>query len=303
MKNNYAQAKLLLRLEKRLESQPEVKEKYCQKIQAAISEGHIEKISNDPNENSSMKYFIPHFNTSQATFRVVYDAAREYHGISLNGMLTRGPIFLQSLQSILFRFGEKKYGVASDISNMFFQIRIHEGDRDMLRILWFDEPNMRGKVTQFRFLVAPYSLRCIPSMAGYALHYTAERNVPNVSASTTECVKRDMFVDDLILGADTVEEGQQLVGEVSKLLSSMGFKLTMWNSNEKEILRDVDPEDAAPAIRNIHGENASGEATHQQSTLGLVWYTVTDQLFIKKPDFNKCSTQPFTMRQSWNDSS
>ena len=62
-------------------------------------------------------------------------------------MLVRGPIFLQSLQFILFRFGEKKYGIASDISNMFFQIRFHEGDRNMLRILWFDEPNMQGEVT------------------------------------------------------------------------------------------------------------------------------------------------------------
>ena len=227
MKNNYAQAKTaLLRLKKKLESQPEVKEKYCQKIQAAISKDHIEKIPDDPDEDSKMKYFIPYFNTSQAKFRVVYNAAREYHEISLNGMVVRGPIFLQSIQSILFRFGEKKYGIASDISDMFFQIRIHEGNRDMLRILWLDEPNMQGEVTQFRFLVSLYCLRCIPSMAGYALHYTAERNVPNVSASTTECVKRDMFVDDLISGADTVEEEQQLVGEVSKLLSSMGFKLS-----------------------------------------------------------------------------
>ena len=40
-----------------------------------------------------------------------------------------------TLSSILLRFGEKKYGLASDIENMFFQIRIHTDDRYMLRIL------------------------------------------------------------------------------------------------------------------------------------------------------------------------
>ena len=133
-------------------------------------------------------------------------------------------------------------------------------------------------------------------MAGYALHYTAERNEPNVSASTTECVKRDMFVDDLISGADTVEKGQQLVGEVSKLLSSMGFKLTKWNSNEKEIIRDIDTEDVNLLLEIFTAKTHLAKQLSAEN-LRLVWDTVTDQLFIKKPDFNKCLTQPFTMRQ------
>ena len=87
---------------------------------------------------------------------------------------------MQSLQSILIRFGEKRYGIAADISNMFFQIRVHPGDQDMLRILWFDEPNMQEKVKAFKFQVAPYGLRCVPSMAGFAMQYTARRNIPSV---------------------------------------------------------------------------------------------------------------------------
>ena len=79
--------------------------------------------------------------SSQTKFRVVYDAAHNNQGLSLNQLLARGPIFMQSLQSIVIRFGEKRYGLASDISNIFsngFQIRIHTGDQDMLRILWLD---------------------------------------------------------------------------------------------------------------------------------------------------------------------
>ena len=58
---------------------------------------------------------------------------------------------------------------------MFFQIQISSEDRDMLRILWFDGPDMQGDIAAFQFQVAPYGLRCIPSIAGYAIIYTAEK--------------------------------------------------------------------------------------------------------------------------------
>ena len=152
MPENYAQAKtVLLKLRKRLQSQPDTMKKYCEKLEKAINEGHLTPIHDEDNKDALPKYYIPHFHTSQAKFRVVYDAARENQGVSLNQLLARGPIFMQSLQSILIRFGEKRYGIAADISNMFFQIRVYPGDQDMLRILWFVEPNMQGKVKAFKF--------------------------------------------------------------------------------------------------------------------------------------------------------
>ena len=115
---------------------------------------------------------------------------------------------MQSMKSILIRFGEKRYGLASDISNMFFQIRIHTDDQDMLRILWFDQPNMNGNITKYKFQVAPYGLRCVPSMAGFAMQYTAEKNLPGVSDDVAKRVVHDMYVDDLITGVNDVTEGR-----------------------------------------------------------------------------------------------
>ena len=62
---------------------------------------------------------------------------------------------MQPLQWILIRFGERRYGIASDVCNMFFQIRIHPNDRNMLQILWFAKPNMEGDVVTYYFQVAP----------------------------------------------------------------------------------------------------------------------------------------------------
>jgi len=233
--NNYAQAKrAILSLQRKLADKPELRSQYCNKIDTAIKEGHLIRISNeelskDLNDVNKQQYYIPHFNTSQSKFRVVYDAAREYQGMSLNKLLNRGPIFMQSLRSILIRFGERQYGIAGDIKNMFFQIRIAAKDRDMLRILWFSDPDMKGSIAAYQFQVAPYGLRCIPSMAGYAMVFTADNNIPNVSNEAVSRVTRDMFVDDLITGVDSIENGRQLIKEVSLLLASTGLSCSIYS--------------------------------------------------------------------------
>lgn len=204
---------------------------------------------------------------------------------------------MHSLKSILIRFGERRCGIAGDIANMFFQIRIAPEDRDMLRILWFSGPGMEGDVIAFRFQVAPYGFRCIPSFAGYSLLYTAERNLPNVSSDVTERVTRDMFVDDLITGADSIEEGQRVIQEISKLMLSTGFKLTKWNASNEKILAVVAENDLAPARRDILEKNTDTEPSRKQTTLGLVWDTNTDEFFLKQPDPKTFNEQCFTKRQ------
>ena len=141
LQNNYQQAKAALcSLKKKIGANPTLKSKYCEKIERAIEDGHLVRVDDKISERNASNgskpcFYIPHFNISQAKFRVVYDTAREYRGVSLNDMLERGPIFMQSLRYILIRFCEHKYGVTSDITNMFFQIQIAPEDRDMLRIL------------------------------------------------------------------------------------------------------------------------------------------------------------------------
>ena len=110
----------------------------------------------------------------------------------------------------------------------------------------------------------------MPSIAGYSLLYTAEKNFPDVSLDVTERVARDMFVDDLITGTDKIEEGKRVVSEVSKLLSSTGFRLTKWNSSNREILSEIPDKDLAPALRDIVEKGSDNHPGKSQTTLGLV---------------------------------
>ena len=193
---------------------------------------------------------------------------------------------MQSLKSIIIHFGEKKYGIAGDIANMFFQINIAPEDQDMLRILWFDGPGMQGDVAVYRFQVAPYGLRCIPSIAGFSMLYTAEKNIPDVFPDVTSRVMRDMFVEDFITGVDSIEDGKRVIYGVSKLLSSTGFKLTKWNASSKDILSTVATEDLAPSRRDISEKQAESQTYGVQTTIGLIWDTNTDEFFLKVPDLN-----------------
>ena len=80
------------------------------------------------------------------------------------------------------------------------------------------------------------------------------------------------------------------------LLGSTGFKLTKWSFNDTDILRHIDSTDLAPAIRNITGEEIFQPGKERQKTFGLAWYTNTDQIFVKKPDFDRQNSCPLTMR-------
>ena len=53
----------------------------------------------------------------------------------------------------------------------------------------------------------------------------------------------------------------------------------------------------APALRNISGEEIASVGKERQKTLGLVWDTITDQLYMKKPDFEWVNSSTLTMRR------
>jgi len=85
-------------------------------------------------------------------------------------------------------------------------------------------------------------------------YYTAEKNIPDLSSKDTKRVIRDMFVDDLITDADSVEEGRRIVNETNQLHGLTGFKFTKWSSNEASILVDIETPDLAHTIRDITSE-------------------------------------------------
>ena len=267
---------------KRLYNQPETAQKYQETFEKMKAEGHAEPVEGSTYDNVKRKptNYITHFSTAQQKFRVVYNGALAINGISLNDMLYRGPMFIESLVGILIRFRQYSYAVTGDIKNMFFQISLHPDDRDMLRFLPFNADVDKNFQT-WRFTVMPYGLVCVPSIAGFCIRYTALKNYANVSPDTVHRVKNDFYVDDFITSINTVAEAKRVIKEATKLLASTGFTLTKFSSNCADILKDVNRDNLAPPFKEI---NLAKDGLPQQKTLGMLWNADRDCMELHSKD-------------------
>ena len=142
-----------------------------------IKERHLEPIPEEeinPGPGHPPINYLTHNHTQQAKFRVIYNGALKIGKHSINDLLDKGPMLTESLVSILIRFRQFKYAITADIKSMYFQILVHPKDRDMLRVIFYDED---GTIRHYRFRVMPWGLKPISSIAGFCIRYTANKNM------------------------------------------------------------------------------------------------------------------------------
>ncbi|XP_077258570.1 uncharacterized protein LOC143895378 [Temnothorax americanus] len=127
----------LFRLERRLQRDPILKERYVAFLQEYERLGHMHRVSEETTPEVS--YYLPHhcvIKTDSTTgVRVVFDAlAPTDNGISLNDLQMMGPTLQQDLFSILIRFRIFFYILSADIEKMYRQVLINPKQRALLRI-------------------------------------------------------------------------------------------------------------------------------------------------------------------------
>lgn len=52
-------------------------------------------------------------------------------------------------------------------------------------------------------------------------------------------IKTDLYVDDLLTGANTIEKARTLRDKIIALLAQGGFNIRQWASNDKRIINDL----------------------------------------------------------------
>ena len=92
-----------------------------------VDKRYAVKLSEEEEAASTSKrtWYLPHhglINPNKAKVRVVYDAAAEFGGTSLNKELLQGPQLNNSLIGVRFRFRKDEVAVASDIKSMFHRV-------------------------------------------------------------------------------------------------------------------------------------------------------------------------------------
>ena len=58
-------------------------------------------------------------------------------------------------------------------------------------------------------------------------------------------VSENMYVDDLLPGAEDAENAVQLKNDLCNMLNSGGFKLTKWASNSDKVMESIPPQERA----------------------------------------------------------
>ena len=197
---------------------------------------------------------------------------------------------LNPLVHVLARFRKGKYALMADITKCFFQIKLPVAQRDLCRLLWFENNDVhKGKLVSFRFCVHPSGIKSSPYIACLAIKKMVEQNPSKASDLTLGTVSKNMYVDDFIFSADSFDDAQLIANEAIALFRSRGFELVKWSANKESVnvLVGMDSELLAPSIREVDLETNS-VAMPSAKTLGCVWVTESDELRIQ------CSLKPLT---------
>ncbi|XP_053391168.1 uncharacterized protein LOC128553993 [Mercenaria mercenaria] len=205
-----------------MKGNPDLMNKYNNVIKDQLKSGVIEEVNRNGAEG--IKHYLSHhavLNPLKSTtkFRVVYDASaktiREYH--SLNDCLYRGPVVLHDLFGILMRFRIHRIALVSDIEKAFIQVGLQPHHRDVTRFLWVKDCQKSDlsseNVQEFRFCRVPFGVVSSPFLLGA----TVNHHLDSYNTDVSRRVKNDIYVDNLITGANRVDDAKRLYSEAKSM--------------------------------------------------------------------------------------
>ena len=175
-------------------------------------------------------------------------------GSCVNNVIMTGPDLLNLLVHVLARFRKGKYALMADITKCFFQIKLPVAQRDLCRLLWFENDDVhQSKLVPFRFCVHLWGIKSSPYIAYLAIKKMVEQNPSKASDLTLGTVSKNMYVGNFIFSADSFDDAQLIANEAIALFRSRGFELVKWSANKESVnvLVGMDSELLAPSIREV----------------------------------------------------
>ncbi|XP_075526710.1 uncharacterized protein LOC142558463 [Dermacentor variabilis] len=218
---------------------------YDQAIRNYLQAGHAEEANELGESPLGPIYYMPHRGVvrpgSETTkLRVVFDASSKAAGkLSLNDVLFAGPNLNPNLADILIRFRVHNVAIMSDIEKAFLQIELAESARDAVRFLWYQSTPGQGDalppIKEYRMTRVPFGVTCSPFLLAATLSHhlkTVQEKFPRIAKILSD----NLYVDDLVTGADSVEEAERIIRESQSILKAAGMNLRKWRSNYPELI-------------------------------------------------------------------
>ena len=162
----------------------------------------------------------------------------------------------------------------ADVRSMFYQVRVPEADRDLLRFLWWPGGDVSAELKDFRMKVHIFGAASSPSCSNFALRRTAEDSQSLFSTEVTDTARSNFYVDDCLRSAPTVEEARTIATEVQAVCARGGFHLTKFVSNKEGVLDEIPPQDRDD--QSEQKELDLEERPKVKKALGVKWNMVED---------------------------
>ena len=179
MPNNYSSAVSQLKsLERRLEKDENLKQRYKETIDVDVQKGFVRILdeAEDENTKTDLEWYVPHLPVLNPNkpdkVRRVCNAASKFGGVSLNDNLMAGPDLLQSLIGIIFRFREKKIALTADVEAMFLQVKV-------LRLLWRE--NNTDPISVYEYGRHIIGAKRSPACVNYALQLCKSEEIAEMT--------------------------------------------------------------------------------------------------------------------------
>ncbi|XP_062556616.1 uncharacterized protein LOC134221441 [Armigeres subalbatus] len=265
-------------LENRLEKYPDTKRRYGDFIREYIKLGHA-RILKDEEKDPTGAYYLPHHcvfkhDSSTTKLRVVFDAsAKTSSNLSLNDVLLEAPTVQSPLFDILLRWRLHQYVFSTDVQRMYEQVKINGAHTKYQRCLWRDErsqPLLDLELQRVTYGVGPAGF--LATRSWVQLAHDERESFTEASDIILKC----FYVDDALVGADTVEKAIRLREDLQILLRRGGFRLHKWCANDPKILDGIPVDDREKQVC-FEDIDVNGVI----KTLGLLWDPQSDNFLFR----------------------
>lgn len=222
-------------------------------------------------------WYIPHhgvYNVNKPNkVRVVFDCSSEFENTSLNKNLMSGPDLTNQLTGVLLRFREETVAFTADIEKMFYQVRVADSHRSMLRYLWWRDNDLNKEVIDHEMCVHVFGAASSPGCSNYALKRTAVDNCVTFGKDAETVLKRNFYVDDLLKSMPNGETAIDLLLQVIAMCRAGGFNLTKVVSNHQPLLNTL-PEEKRKSVTSL---DLVQEGNQEERALGIRWNLIKDK--------------------------
>lgn len=242
---------------------------------------HSERVpASDLLKPESDSYYLPTHgvvkeSSTTTKLRVVFDAsACTSSGISLNDQLLPGPNLYSRLTNILVSFRQHRIGMTADIGKMFREIALAGKEKDFHRYLI---TNKDGLIEDWRMCRLTFGVTSSPFLATQVLRQVASDHGEEFPVAA-DIIESELYVDDCITGAETLEEAVDKREQTNGLLRHACMDLRKWRTNDPRLLATI-PED----LREKETTQLIVSPSDCHKTLGIHWNAASDTLHVSTP--------------------